>query len=183
VEDNLLHTSGSRRRLKCLLGHRNRPFSDSPHESSNCESLFRWLPLRRTSLKSTAAASSPCPSPSAPNRSSSLAASLLDSASSFPLTADTPAGVEAVVVEPKGSQERQPRKRVIFGLGIRLGARGVVVAGGWVFTVALAAAVLAGAREYFELVRSRGIAKGMTPPPRYVSRVCSIISVLMPMTL
>ncbi|KAJ8512713.1 hypothetical protein OPV22_003147 [Ensete ventricosum] len=89
-------------------------------------------------------------------------------------------GVEAVVVEPKGSQERQPRKRVIFGLGIRLGAGGVVVAGGWVFTVALAAAVFAGAREYFELVRSRGIAKGMSPPPRYVSRVCSVISVLMP---
>lgn len=89
-------------------------------------------------------------------------------------------GVEAVVVEPKGSQGMQLRKRVIFGLGIGLGAGGVVVAGGWVFTVALAAAVFAGAREYFELVRSRGIAAGMTPPPRYVSRVCSVICALMP---
>ncbi|RWV87246.1 hypothetical protein GW17_00050781, partial [Ensete ventricosum] len=109
VEDNLLHTSGSRRRLKCLLGHRNRPFSDSPHESSNCESLFRWLPLRRPSLKSTAAASSPCPSPSAPNRSSSLAASLLDSASSFPLTADTPA-VSPLPWSPPAKRPRSPTR-------------------------------------------------------------------------
>lgn len=54
------------------------------------------------------------------------------------------------------------------------------MAGGWVFTAAVAAAVFAAAREYFELVRSRGIAAGMTPPPRYVSRVCSVICALMP---
>ncbi|KAJ8498191.1 hypothetical protein OPV22_008743 [Ensete ventricosum] len=87
-------------------------------------------------------------------------------------------GVEATVSEQQGSQLR---KRVVFGLGIGLGAGGVVVTGGWVFTVAVAAAVFASAREYFELVRSRGIAAGMTPPPRYVSRVCSVICALMPM--
>ncbi|KDP28795.1 hypothetical protein JCGZ_14566 [Jatropha curcas] len=77
----------------------------------------------------------------------------------------------------KGSQLK---KRIIFGLGIGISVGGVVLAGGWVFTVALAAAVFAGSREYFELVRSRGIAAGMTPPPRYVSRVCSVICALMP---
>lgn len=75
----------------------------------------------------------------------------------------------------------QLRKRIVFGLGIGIGAGGIVVAGGWFFTTALAAAVFAGSREYFELVRSRGIADGMTPPPRYVSRVCSIICALMPL--
>ncbi|XP_064948612.1 phosphatidate cytidylyltransferase 5, chloroplastic-like [Musa acuminata AAA Group] len=89
-------------------------------------------------------------------------------------------GVEATVSEQHGKQGSQLRKRVVFGLGIGLGAGGVVVAGGWVFTVAVAAAVFAAAREYFELVRSRGIAAGMTPPPRYVSRVCSVICALMP---
>ncbi|KAK9274418.1 hypothetical protein L1049_019233 [Liquidambar formosana] len=74
----------------------------------------------------------------------------------------------------------QLKKRIIFGLGIGFPAGGVVLAGGWVFTVALASAVLVGAREYFELVRSHGITAGMTPPPRYVSRVCSVICVLMP---
>jgi len=74
----------------------------------------------------------------------------------------------------------QLKKRVVFGLGIGIGAGGIVVAGGWVFTTALAAAVFAASREYFELVRSRGIADGMTPPPRYVSRVCSVICALMP---
>lgn len=74
----------------------------------------------------------------------------------------------------------QLRKRIVFGLGIGISVGGVVLAGGWVFTVALASAVFAGSREYFELVRSRGIAAGMTPPPRYVSRVCSVICALMP---
>ncbi|XP_010941134.1 phosphatidate cytidylyltransferase 5, chloroplastic isoform X2 [Elaeis guineensis] len=86
----------------------------------------------------------------------------------------------AVIDQQRQNQGSQLRKRVIFGLGIGLGAGGVVVAGGWVFTVAVAAAVFAAAREYFGLVRSRGIAAGMTPPPRYLSRVCSVICALMP---
>ncbi|KAL6981737.1 Phosphatidate cytidylyltransferase 4, chloroplastic [Sarracenia purpurea var. burkii] len=73
------------------------------------------------------------------------------------------------------------KKRIVFGLGIGISCGGVVLAGGWVFTVAIATAVFVGAREYFELVRSRGIATGMTPPPRYVSRVCSVICSLIPM--
>lgn len=75
----------------------------------------------------------------------------------------------------------QLKNRIIFGIGIGIAAGGVVLAGGWVFTVAFAAAVFAGAREYFELVRSHGITEGMTPPPRYVSQACSIICTLMPM--
>ncbi|XP_043717156.1 phosphatidate cytidylyltransferase 4, chloroplastic-like isoform X2 [Telopea speciosissima] len=74
----------------------------------------------------------------------------------------------------------QLKKRIVFGIGIGICVAGIVLAGGWVFTVALAAAVFVCAREYFELVRSRGIAKGMTPPPRYVSRACSVICALMP---
>ncbi|KAK4372025.1 hypothetical protein RND71_007409 [Anisodus tanguticus] len=68
---------------------------------------------------------------------------------------------------------------LILKTGISVG--GVVLSGGWVFTVALAAAVYVGAREYFELVRSHGFADGMTPPPRYGSRVCSVICALMPL--
>ncbi|KAL7593048.1 hypothetical protein Lser_V15G31801 [Lactuca serriola] len=75
----------------------------------------------------------------------------------------------------------QLAKRVIFGIGIGVSTGGIVLAGGWVFSVALAAAVFAGSREYFELVRSHGIASGMTPPPRYVSRVCSVICGLLPL--
>ncbi|KAL6495387.1 hypothetical protein OROGR_029950 [Orobanche gracilis] len=82
--------------------------------------------------------------------------------------------------EPQ-QKTNQLRKRIIFGLGIGVSVGGLVLAGGWVFTVALAAAVYVGSREYFELVRSRGIASGMTPPPRYVSRACSAICGLMPL--
>ncbi|XP_043697475.1 phosphatidate cytidylyltransferase 5, chloroplastic-like [Telopea speciosissima] len=85
-----------------------------------------------------------------------------------------------VVSEPLQKRGSQLKKRIVFGIGIGVCAGGVVLAGGWVFTVALAAAAFVGAREYFELVRSRGIAEGMTPPPRYVSRVCSVICTLMP---
>ncbi|XP_042504016.1 phosphatidate cytidylyltransferase 4, chloroplastic-like isoform X1 [Macadamia integrifolia] len=91
---------------------------------------------------------------------------------------------DLVSSEPQQKKGSQLKKRIVFGIGIGVCAGGVVLAGGWVFTVALAAAVFVGAREYFELVRSRGIAEGMTPPPRYVSRVCSVICTLMPiMTL
>ncbi|KAK9093838.1 hypothetical protein Scep_025307 [Stephania cephalantha] len=83
--------------------------------------------------------------------------------------------------EEKSSSGSQLKKRIVFGLAIGISVGGVVLAGGSVFTVAVAAAVFAAAREYFELLRSRGIAAGMTPPPRYVSRVCSVICALMPL--
>ncbi|RWV77284.1 hypothetical protein GW17_00061906 [Ensete ventricosum] len=103
-EDNLLHTSASHRRLKCLLGHRNCPYSDSPLESSNCESLMAttsaaFLEVDRCSLFSLSLSFSP------PNRSSSLAASVLDSASSFPLVAFTP----AISPLPWSLPAKQPR--------------------------------------------------------------------------
>lgn len=85
------------------------------------------------------------------------------------------------MVSDNQQKESQFKKRVVFGLGIGILAGGVVLAGGWVFTAAVAAAVFVGAREYFELVRSRGIAAGMTPPPRYLSRVCSVICAVMPL--
>lgn len=72
-------------------------------------------------------------------------------------------------------QKSQSQKRIGIGVG------GVVLAGGWIFTVVLSLAILADTRGYFELVRSRGIATGMTPPPRYVSRVCSTVCALMPL--
>ncbi|XP_031269647.1 phosphatidate cytidylyltransferase 4, chloroplastic isoform X3 [Pistacia vera] len=88
------------------------------------------------------------------------------------------------VIEDSVSERQQKasqlKKRIVFGLGIGISFGGIVLAGGWVFTVAFAAAVFVGAREYFELVRSRGITAGMTPPPRYLSRVCSVICALMP---
>ncbi|KZV32851.1 hypothetical protein F511_18740 [Dorcoceras hygrometricum] len=80
-----------------------------------------------------------------------------------------------------GHKRSQLKRRVIFGLAIGLSGGGVVLAGGWVFTIAVSAAVFVAAREYFELVRSRGIASGMTPPPRYVSRACSVVCCIMPL--
>ncbi|XP_068344870.1 phosphatidate cytidylyltransferase 4, chloroplastic-like [Pyrus communis] len=85
------------------------------------------------------------------------------------------------VVSEHQQKASQLKKRIVFGSGIGLSVAVVVLAGGWVFTAAVAAAVFIGAREYFELVRSRGITEGMTPPPRYVSRVCSVICALMPL--
>lgn len=84
------------------------------------------------------------------------------------------------VVSEQQEKASQLKKRIIFGLGIGLSIGIVVLAGGWVFSAVVAAAVFVGAREYFELVRSHGITAGMTPPPRYVSRVCSVICALMP---
>lgn len=78
-------------------------------------------------------------------------------------------------------QGSQLKNRVVFGLGIGISAGAIILAGGWVFAAAMAAAVFAGSREYFELIGSQGITEGMTPPPLYVSRVCSVICALMPL--
>ncbi|KAK8936794.1 hypothetical protein KSP39_PZI012765 [Platanthera zijinensis] len=83
---------------------------------------------------------------------------------------------KAVMNEPRQHKEgSQVRKRVLFGLIIGVGSGGLVLSGGWMFTVLVAVSVFAAAREYFDLVRRQGIAAGMMPPPRYVSRACSII--------
>ncbi|KMT12830.1 hypothetical protein BVRB_4g089220 [Beta vulgaris subsp. vulgaris] len=86
--------------------------------------------------------------------------------------------------EDKHSEEQhkasQLKDRVIFGLVIGISVGGIILAGGWVFTIGIAAAGFMSAREYFGLVRSDGISMGMTPPPRYVSRVCSVICALLP---
>ncbi|KAM7277379.1 hypothetical protein ACFE04_019245 [Oxalis oulophora] len=73
------------------------------------------------------------------------------------------------------------RKRIIFGIGIGISVGFIILAGGWIYTLGVSAAVFVASREYFELVRSRGITSGMTPPPRFVSRVCSLICALMPL--
>ncbi|RWR87481.1 phosphatidate cytidylyltransferase 4, chloroplastic isoform X1 [Cinnamomum micranthum f. kanehirae] len=91
-----------------------------------------------------------------------------------------PIQIEKLVLEQNQDGGSQLKKRVVSGLGLGICVGGVVLAGGWIFTLAMSVAVFTGSREYFELVRSRGIATGMTPPPRYVSRVCSVICALMP---
>ena len=82
-------------------------------------------------------------------------------------------------------EERKPKSqiwnRVVFGTGIGLFTAGAVIAGGWWFTTCIASVVLIATMEYFKLVRSDGIADGMTPPPRTVSRACSIICAGMPL--
>ncbi|XP_020530065.1 phosphatidate cytidylyltransferase 4, chloroplastic isoform X4 [Amborella trichopoda] len=77
-------------------------------------------------------------------------------------------------------QGSQFKNRVTFGLGMGALMGGIVLSGGWVFTLTFSAAVFVGAREYFELVRSQGMTAGITPPPRYVSRICSVVCALMP---
>ncbi|XP_044494770.1 phosphatidate cytidylyltransferase 4, chloroplastic-like isoform X2 [Mangifera indica] len=96
----------------------------------------------------------------------------LDKGNNLPVIEDS--------ISERQEKASQLKKRIVFGLGIGISSGGIVLAGGWVFTLAFAAVVFVGAREYFELVRSRGITAGMTPPPRYVSRVCSVICALMP---
>jgi phosphatidate cytidylyltransferase len=81
----------------------------------------------------------------------------------------------------KDQKRSQMKTRVVFGTGIGIFIGGAVLAGGWWFTACIASVVLIATTEYFKLVRSDGIADGMTPPPRTVSRACSIICAAMPL--
>ncbi|CAM6081582.1 unnamed protein product [Calypogeia fissa] len=85
-------------------------------------------------------------------------------------------------------QQKQQKKlwnRIVFGAGIGAALLGIVLAGGWVFTLALSWSIWVGTGEYFELVRSKGnVASGLTPPPLVAAKVCAAICSLMPiMTL
>eukprot|EP00250_Pteridium_aquilinum_P009896 c19010_g1_i1 orf=548-1936(-) len=90
-------------------------------------------------------------------------------------------GTQKESKESTKQQRSQMLNRVIFGTAIGLGMGGAVVAGGWWFTALIASFVYLGTREYFQLVRSDGISDGMTPPPRTVSRACSVICAAMPL--
>jgi len=74
---------------------------------------------------------------------------------------------------------KQLQKRILSGLVIGISAGGAILMGGWVFTVAVAAAAFIAAREYFELVKGVGNATGVSLP-QHVSGVCSFLCALMP---
>lgn len=50
-----------------------------------------------------------------------------------------------------GKHSSQRRKRVVFGLGIGLGAGGIVLAGRWMFTMGVAAAASLAPLRWFEV--------------------------------
>ncbi|KAJ4804604.1 Phosphatidate cytidylyltransferase [Rhynchospora pubera] len=160
--------------------------SPAPRSVKSVHRLLRHLPLRSSAFF-----------PSSSSSSSSIAEKYTSTTENSPTSMTSPLEVfycgtgdeissadisisEIPLEQNQKGGSNQLKKRVLFGLGIGFAAGGVVVAGGWVFTAAMAAVVLTGSREFFGLVRSRRIADGMAPPPRYVSRVCSVICSLMP---
>ncbi|KAJ4770659.1 Phosphatidate cytidylyltransferase [Rhynchospora pubera] len=160
--------------------------SPAPRSVKSVHRLLRHLPLRSSAADSAFFPSSSSSSSSiAEKYTSATENSPTSMASPLEGTGDEISSADISISEIPLEQNQkggsnQLKKRVLFGLGIGFVAGGVVVAGGWVFTSAMAAVVLTGSREFFGLVRSRRIADGMAPPPRYVSRVCSVICSLMP---
>ncbi|KAL3684162.1 hypothetical protein R1sor_002184 [Riccia sorocarpa] len=86
---------------------------------------------------------------------------------------------------PTPNKRKQLKNRILFGSGIGAGFLGIVLAGGWVFTLAFSGAIWVATQEYFELVRSKGnTANGLTPPPVVAEKICVLICSAMPiMTL
>lgn len=81
---------------------------------------------------------------------------------------------------PPAPQKGQLKIRILFGLLLGFSCLGIVVAGGWVFTTAVAAAVWLGTGEYFDLVQSKGMTQGMEAPPLVATKICSAICAAMP---
>ena len=78
-------------------------------------------------------------------------------------------------------QKGQLKSRIIFGLLIGFSCLGIVLAGGWVFTIAVTTAVWLGTGEYFNLVQSKGMTQGMEAPPPVATQICSAICAAMPL--
>ncbi|KAL2636096.1 hypothetical protein R1flu_007575 [Riccia fluitans] len=87
--------------------------------------------------------------------------------------------------QPLPNKRKQLKNRILFGSGMGAGCLGIVLAGGWVFTLAFSWTIWVGTQEYFELVRSKGnTANGLTPPPAVAEKFCALICSAMPiMTL
>ncbi|EFJ29916.1 hypothetical protein SELMODRAFT_270747 [Selaginella moellendorffii] len=83
--------------------------------------------------------------------------------------------------EQRREKRKQLKDRIVFGLSIGFGVIAPVVAGGWLFASAVSCAILLGTREYFELVRSKGISQGTAPPPMFVIHMCSAFCAAMPL--
>lgn len=82
---------------------------------------------------------------------------------------------------PSPQQKGQLKNRIVFGLLIGFGCLGIVLAGGWVFTTAVAAAVWVATGEYFDLVQSKAMTRGMEAPPPVATKICSAVCAAMPL--
>jgi hypothetical protein len=67
--------------------------------------------------------------------------------------------------------------RVIFGVLLGAAGAAVILAGGWVFTAATCLVVYQASQEFYGFVTSKGISKGMQPPPPVVSSLTSLLCI------
>nr|PNR52436.1 hypothetical protein PHYPA_008810 [Physcomitrium patens] len=88
---------------------------------------------------------------------------------------------KSVTLSAPQDKKRQLKNRVLFGFIIGFGVLGVVLAGGWVFAIALAATIWVATGEYFGLVQSKAMTRGMEAPPLIATRICSAICAAMPL--
>ena len=67
--------------------------------------------------------------------------------------------------------------RAISGSLLGLTGAAVILAGGWVFTIATCLLVYQFSQEFFGFVTSKGISEGMLPPPPLVSALTSLLCI------
>jgi len=84
-------------------------------------------------------------------------------------------------LSPSVPQKGQLKNRIVFGLLLGFSCLGIVLAGGWVFTIAISSVVWLGTGEYFDLVQSKGMTQGMAAPPLVATQICSAICAAMPL--
>lgn len=103
----------------------------------------------------------------------SRASSTADDAASSSATPRSGGPVEA----PKAKQGGQLVQRITFGLLMGFLGGIVVFTGKKMYVGFVILAVYQATKEYYSFITSKGISKGMTPPPRFVSGVTTLLCI------
>ncbi|CAL5219137.1 g913 [Coccomyxa viridis] len=93
------------------------------------------------------------------------------------------AGIPVVASQQAGAEPVQSRglgsltSRILSGSVLGLAGGLIILAGGWVFTVATCLVAYQATQEFYGFITSKGISAGMEPPPPAVSVLTSLMCV------
>ncbi|KAK9909078.1 hypothetical protein WJX75_006881 [Coccomyxa subellipsoidea] len=93
------------------------------------------------------------------------------------------AGIPVVAPQQAEAEPVQSRglgsltSRIVSGSILGLGGGLIILAGGWVFTVATCLVAYQATQEFYGFVTSKGISAGMEPPPPLVSALTSLMCI------
>lgn len=99
------------------------------------------------------------------------------SATSSPGTSPSDAAQPAAPPKTAAQKAGNFANRVFFGITLGLGGAAMIISGGYAFLALLVFVAYQATQEYYGFITSKGITKGMTPPPPLVSALTTVMCI------